>query len=166
MKASSLASRPDSFVCPFCEMGQLRSSSHDSMRCQSCGGHLNGAMLDTLRRISAQPDALGSHACECGHPEMRHLPDGTIHCPACGSEVLPIDTASAPSRSDEHGAAYWAGWLDGRFGERGGFTDNLNLAKWENPSDKLDYYRGHRAGSEARQASNSRKANAREKLFG
>jgi hypothetical protein len=64
MKASSLASRPDSLVCPFCEMGQLRSSSHDLMRCQSCEGHLSGAVLQTLRQISALPDALGSHACE------------------------------------------------------------------------------------------------------
>ena len=23
--------------------------------------------------------------CEYGHPEMRRLPDGVFHCPACGS---------------------------------------------------------------------------------
>ena len=34
--------------------------------------------------------------------------------------------------------------------------DNPNLAKWEAPSDRLDYYRGHRAGSEARQAAERR----------
>ncbi len=59
------------------------------MRCDSCGGRLSGAMLETLWRITVLPDVLGGHACECGHPEMRHLPDGTYHCPACGSEVLP-----------------------------------------------------------------------------
>ena len=32
---------------------------------------------------------MGKHACECGHPEMRSLPDGTFHCPACRSEVVP-----------------------------------------------------------------------------
>ncbi len=91
MKASSLASRPDSLVCPFCEMGQLRSSTHDSMRCQLCGGHLSGVVLETLRQISALPDALGSHACEeCAHPQMRLLPDGTFHCPSCGSEVMAL----------------------------------------------------------------------------
>jgi hypothetical protein len=107
-------------------------------------------MLETLRYIAALPDALGKHACECGHPEMRRLPDRTFHCPACGSEVLPIDAPSTPSNPDEHGAAYWAGWMDGRFGERGTFADNLNLARWENPSDRLAYYKGHRAGNEAR----------------
>jgi hypothetical protein len=37
------------------------------------------------------PEALGKHACECGHPEMRLLPGGVFHCPACGSEVVPIE---------------------------------------------------------------------------
>jgi hypothetical protein len=46
-------------------------------------------MLLTLHQIVALPDALGRHACDCGHPEMRLLPDGVYWCPACGSEVLP-----------------------------------------------------------------------------
>ncbi len=167
MKTSSLVSRPDSLVCPLCEGDQLRLSGNDSARCASCAGLVSGAMLETLRSISALPDALGKHACEeCGHPEMRLLPDGTYHCPSCRSEVLPIDTASAPSKPNEHGEAYWAGWVDGRFGERDSFVDNSSLAKWGNPLDRLDYYRGHRAGNEARQAKNSRNPNAREKLFG
>ena len=110
-------------------------------------------MLETLRSISTLPDTLGSHACECGHPEMRLLPDRTYHCPACGSEVPPADVHSTPSKSEENGLAYWLGWADGRFGERGSFVDSPNLAKWEAPSDRLDYYRGHRAGSETRSAS-------------
>jgi uncharacterized Zn finger protein (UPF0148 family) len=109
-------------------------------------------VLETLRHITALPDALGKHACECGHPEMRLLPDGTFHCPACGSEVLPIDAASVLSEPGEHSEAYRAGWLDGCFGEPGSFADNPNLARWEDPSKRLDYYRGHRAGSEARRA--------------
>jgi ribosomal protein L37AE/L43A len=167
VKRSSLAARPDSLLCPLCEASKLYSSERNSMRCQSCGGRLSGAMLDTLKQISALPDALGSHACEeCGHPEMRRLPDGTFHCPACGSEVLPIDASSSPSKPDKYAQAYWAGWLDGRFGERGSFVDNPNLARWENPSERLAYYRGHRAGSEARRDRNSRNPDICEKLFG
>jgi hypothetical protein len=124
-------------------------------------------MLETLEQITALPDALGSHACEeCAYPEMRLLPDGVFHCPACRSEVLPADARSALSKPDEHTEAYWAGWVDGRFGEFSSFVGNSNLARWEAPSDRLDYYRGHRAGSDARQAKNSQNPDAREKLFG
>jgi hypothetical protein len=35
------------------------------------------ATLESLRQITALPDALRVHACECGHPEMRRLPYGT-----------------------------------------------------------------------------------------
>jgi phospholipase C len=83
---------------------------------------------------------------------MRLLPDRTYHCPSCGSEVLPAHVPSAPSKSEENGLAYWSGWADGRFQERDSFVDNPNLAKGEAPSDRLDYYRGHRAGTEARRA--------------
>jgi hypothetical protein len=165
MRSSSLRSNLNSLICPLCEASNLSPSNRDSMHCESCGERLSGAMLETLQRITTLPDALGSHACECGHPEMRRLPDETFHCPACGSEVLPIEAASATSKPGEHGEAYWVGWMDGRFGERGSFVDNSNLARWDNPSDRLAYYRGHRAGSDARQARNSRKPDAREKLF-
>jgi ribosomal protein L37AE/L43A len=166
VKGMSLVSRPDSLVCPLCEAGQLRSSAIGSVRrCESCGAPLSGALLEALRGICV-PDALGTHACECGHPQMRRLPDGVFHCPACGSEVLPIDAPLTASKPDEHKVAYWAGWLDGRFGERGSFVDNPDLARWENPSDRLAYYQGHRAGNEARRARNSRNPDAREKLFG
>jgi uncharacterized Zn finger protein (UPF0148 family) len=47
-------------------------------------------MLEALREIATLQDTMGSHACECGHPEMRLLPDGVFHCPACGCEVLPL----------------------------------------------------------------------------
>jgi ribosomal protein L37AE/L43A len=166
MKRSSLVSRLDSLVCPHCEVGKLRPFGNDSMRCESCGERLSGPMLEALRQITDLPDAVGVHACECGHPEMRRLPDGTFHCPACGSEVLPVDASLAPSKLDEHSKAYWAGWVEGRFGERGSFADNPNLAKWGNPSERLAYYRGHRAGSEARQARNGRNPDVCKKLFG
>jgi ribosomal protein L37AE/L43A len=168
MRAPYLASRSDSLVCPLCEADELRPSGHDSALCDSCAGLLSGAMLEALRQIVTLPDALGKHACEeCGHPEMRRLPDGTYHCPACRSEVLAVGVPSSSSRSDEHAQAYWAGWVDGRFGERGSFVDNPNLARWENPSERLAYYRGHRAGSEVRRDRNSQNPDVCEKpLFG
>ena len=152
--SSSLASRSRCLICPLCEAGKLQPSGQDSARCASCAGPVSKAMLGALRQIVALPDALGKHACEeCGHPEMRSLPDGTFHCPACGSEVLPIDASSTPSsRPEEHAQAYWAGWVEGRFGERGSFVGNPNLARWENPSERLTYHQGHCAGSEARNA--------------
>lgn len=84
-------SRSDRLLCPVCEVGELHPFGGDSGRCGSCGCILGTAMLLTLEQISALPDALGEHACECGHPEMRKLPDGTFHCPACRSEVLAIE---------------------------------------------------------------------------
>jgi hypothetical protein len=53
----------------------------------------------------------------------------------------------------ENSAAYRSGWIDGLYGELGCFTENRRLAEWERASDRLDYYRGHRAGREARRRS-------------
>ena len=157
MKSSSLASRSLSLICPLCEAGKLQPPGQDSARGASCAAPGSGAMLRDLRQIVALPNALGKHACEeCGHPEMRRLPDRVFHCPACRSEVLLSDASSTPSRPEEHAQAYWAGWVDGRFAEKGSFVDNPNLARWENPSERLAYYQGHRAGSGARQDRNSR----------
>jgi hypothetical protein len=97
---------------------------------------------------------------------MRLLHDGTFHCPAYRSEVFLVGTPRSPSRPDQHTEAYWAGWVDGRFGKKGSFVDNPNLVKWENPSARLAYYRGHRAGNEAHSAWNSRNADTHEELFG
>ena len=47
--------------------------------------------------------------------------------------------------------AYRCGWIDGCYGEPGCFTENRRLAEWETASDRLDYYRGHRAGRETSQ---------------
>jgi hypothetical protein len=46
--------------------------------------------------------------------------------------------------------AYRDGWQDGRYEELRCFTDNDRLASLTSPSDRLDYYRGHRAGRETR----------------
>ena len=136
-------------TCPFCSEADLRAFGRNSLRCNECGGVLGGALLETLYRIVARPDAAGSHACECGHPEMRRLPDGVYRCPACGSEVTPVTATPVSWKSPEHTEAYWCGWLDARYGDPERFTTNHRLAKWDGP-DRLDYYHGHRAGHEAR----------------
>ena len=91
---------------------------------------------------------LGSHTCECGDPEMRRVPDGTF----LRSEMLPLGAPAVDWTCGEYGEAYQSGWIDGRFAEPGCFTENPNLASWQDASDRLAYYRGHRAGSQARKA--------------
>lgn len=97
MKASSLASRSDYLVCPICQAGELHSFGGECARCSSCECIVGAATLLTLEQIIALPDDLGRHASECGHPEMRLLPDGALHCPACGAEVFPIEAIPGPS---------------------------------------------------------------------
>ena len=134
-------------VCPTCEFGELRICGSGWSRCNYCGRALDGALLEILRQIVALPDAIGAHACECGHPEMRRLPDGVFHCPACGSEVLPTGSSSPLGKSSR---AYRAGWADGRYAETGSMAHNDRLAEWREERDRLDYYRGHPAARKAR----------------
>jgi hypothetical protein len=91
VKPSTPASRLHSIICPSCEAGELSPSGHNNgIQCSLCGYAPSHSVLEALQQIISLPDALGSHACEeCGHPEMRLLPDGVSHCPGCGSEVLP-----------------------------------------------------------------------------
>ena len=90
VKLSALASLPHSLICPLCEADELSPSGHNEIQCSLCGYAPSRSVLEALRQIISLPDVLGSHACEeCGHPEMRCLPDGVSHCPGCGSEVLP-----------------------------------------------------------------------------
>jgi hypothetical protein len=91
VKSVTPTSRSHSIICPSCEAGELSPSGHNNgIQCSLCGYAPNHSVLEALQQIITLPDALGSHACEeCGHPEMRLLPDGVSHCPACGSEVLP-----------------------------------------------------------------------------
>ncbi|MEW6636925.1 MAG: hypothetical protein AB1425_08965 [Actinomycetota bacterium] len=135
-------------ICPFCETRELKPLGVGSARCPSCQSFVGGRLLETLQWVRDLPEALGRHACECGHPEMRRLPDGVFHCPACGSEVLPIEPA--PHNRRGYSEAYLAGWLDGRYSNSQPFTENLSLARWQSVADRLDYYRGHRAGRMAR----------------
>ena len=86
-----MASHPHSnVVCPVCESGELRSNGTPMARCDECGCALSTDVLEIIRQIAALPDAVGDHACECGHPEMP-LPEGIYRCPACGSEILPSE---------------------------------------------------------------------------
>jgi ribosomal protein S27E len=85
----SMTAKFHSLRCPFCEHSELESFGHNALHCAFCGNLLAGTLLETLCQILELPDAVGSHACECGHPEMRCLPDEVYWCPACGSEVLP-----------------------------------------------------------------------------
>ena len=94
-----LDSRSGIRVCPLCEMSELH--HYGSLaRCDSCGRAVEEDVLTTLEQIAALPDAIGNHACECGHPEMRRLPDGVFHCPACGAEVIPANADSGTKRSN------------------------------------------------------------------
>ncbi len=95
---SRVTSGPSSIVCPSCGRGELKAQELDLAECDSCGHAFEGAVLRTLEQIVALPDALGEHACECGHPEMRRLPDGVFHCPACRSEVTPLQARSTHVR--------------------------------------------------------------------
>ncbi len=87
---NSITADSHSLRCPFCEVYELEPTGYASAHCPSCRGSLSGVLLETLLQIVKHPETKGRHACECGHPEMKLLPDGVYWCPACGSEVLPL----------------------------------------------------------------------------
>ena len=91
------ASRAGEIVCPGCGCGQLQSRGILSRlaECDRCKCAFDKTIVGTLEQIVTLPEALGEHSCECGHPEMRRLPDEVFHCPACGSEVLPVSIPEA-----------------------------------------------------------------------
>ena len=91
--SATTASRADYLVCPGCGCGQLqppRGFLSRLLECDRCGCAFDNTIVETLKQIVALPEALGKHSCECGHPEMRRLPDGVFHCPVCLAEVLPV----------------------------------------------------------------------------
>ena len=99
-------------------------------------------------------------------PRSGSLPDGTLDCSACGSELQPRGTSSTPSGSRYHGEAYWAGWVDGGFKETGSFVNNPNLARWATLSKWFDYYHGYRGGRKARRRRSGGLPKAHERSLG
>lgn len=93
--SATTASRAGYLVCPECGCGQLQPPQGFLPRlieCDCCKRAFDKTIVETLKQIVALPEAFGKHSCECGHPEMRRLPDGVFHCPACRAEVLPVST--------------------------------------------------------------------------
>lgn len=144
------ASTGELMVCPACGVSELHSSKDGGFRCGRCERTLSGTMIETLREIAILPDVVGSHPCECGHPEMKRLPGGIFHCPACGSEVLSVQAVPVAGSRGSSSEAFLCGWSDGLFGSLESFIHNEALAGWKDPADRLDYYRGHRAGRAVR----------------
>jgi ribosomal protein L37AE/L43A len=162
MKASFRRnSTKDHLICPACGSEELLPQSSGSARCEFCERIVDGPVLQTLRQIVALPDAIGAHACECEHPEMRRLPDAVFRCPACGAEVLPVQ--AAPAGSGLRSEAYRCGWIRGRFGSRESMAHDTELPRWEELGDRLDYYRGHRMGREARRQEEERASESKAK---
>jgi hypothetical protein len=115
---SRKTSGPHHIICPACGSGELWPRGPELAGCDSCGLSVGGRIFRTLEQIANLPDAIGSHACEeCGHPEMRCLPDRVYHCPACGSEVRPIEITLDPKKN-----APRPGFHEGDAGAREGHT--------------------------------------------
>jgi uncharacterized Zn finger protein (UPF0148 family) len=145
-KLTYKSSNTYSMICPYCGIDELERSADGKTRCTRCDRPLSTQVLKTLEQIISLPDAIGSHACECGHPEMRCLADGVLWCPGCGSEVVPLSSSQMCSESDSASEAYRCGWAEGLLGSTESFVHNDGLARWEVTRDRLDYYRGHCAG--------------------
>jgi ribosomal protein L37AE/L43A len=149
-KLNYISSTTNSIICPCCGIDELERSADGEARCSRCVLTISTQVLETLEQIVSLPDAIGSHACECGHPEMRRLGDGVLRCPGCGSEVLPLSASEMRSESDLMSEAYRCGWAEGLFGNTETLVYNDGLARWEQAHDRLAYYRGHQAGRAVR----------------
>jgi ribosomal protein L37AE/L43A len=144
-KLTNISSTTNSIICLCCGIGELERSANGVARCSRCDRPISTQVLEALKQIVSLPDAIGSHACECGHPEMRHLADGVLWCPGCGSEVLSLSASPPRSESGLMSEAYRCGWTEGLLGSTQSFVHNEGLARWEDTNDRLKYYRGHRA---------------------
>jgi hypothetical protein len=101
-----------------------------------------------------------------GEPQMGGLLDATLDYTASGSEVQP-PVPPRPSPGLGTTAKHTGrGWVDGHFRETGSFVNNPNLATWATPSERFNYYHGHRAGREARRRRSGGLPQARERSSG
>lgn len=139
-------SKPRPILCPLCEANELLMVGPNAARCDACEYSMGGGLIGTLRGMARLPEAVGRHACECGYPEMRLLPDGVYQCPDCRAEVTPFGAPRVEWKTEDRTEAYWQGWLDGRYAQVGDFRGSSRLARWEGAHDRLEYYRGHRTG--------------------
>jgi ribosomal protein L37AE/L43A len=149
-KLTNISSTTNTIICPCCGIGELERSANGVARCNRCDRPISTQVLEALKQILSLPDAIGSHACECGHPEMRRLADGVLWCPGCGSEVLPLSASEMRAESRSTSEAYRCGWTEGLLGSTQSFVQNEGLARWEDANDRLAYYQGHRAGRAVR----------------
>jgi ribosomal protein L37AE/L43A len=149
-KLTNISSTTNSMICPCCGINELERSAAGVVGCTRCDRPISTQVLKTLEQIVSLPDAIGSHACECGHPEMRRLADGVLWCPGCGSEVLPFSASEMLSESGLMSEAYQCGWAEGLLGSTQSFVHNDGLARWKDTNDRLAYYQGHRAGRAVR----------------
>src|SRR5215203_7291309 len=77
--SATTGSRAGYLVCPGCGCGQLqppRGFLSRLLECDFCKRAFENTIVETIMQIVALPRALGKHPCDCGHPEMRRLPDG------------------------------------------------------------------------------------------
>jgi hypothetical protein len=149
-KLTYKSSNTHSLICPCCGIAALERSADRKARCARCARPISTQVLKTLEQIISLPDAIGNHACECGHPEMRRLADGVLWCPGCGSEVVPLSASEMRSESKSASEAYRCGWAEGLLGSTETFVHNEGLARWEDARDRLAYYQGHRVGRAGR----------------
>jgi hypothetical protein len=68
-----------------------------------------------------------------------------------GAEMIQEQQVIQESGVRREDPAYRNGWQDGRFGPTQLFLENSNLAGWEDPRERLAYYRGHRDGRRVRE---------------
>lgn len=153
---ASEAPGPYPLLCPLCEVDEMLMVGPSVARCDACEYTMGGELIGTLREVTLLPEPVGRHACECGYPEMRLLPDGVYHCPSCGAEVTPVDAPPVEWKTGERSAAYWQGWLDGRYARAGDFRYSPRVARWESAEDRIEYYRGHREGARERRKKGAR----------
>ena len=110
-KPTYISSNTYSIICPCCGIDELEHSVDGVARCSRCDRAISTQVLKTLAQIVSLPDAIGRHACECGHPEMRRLPDGVFHCSDCGSEVLPLEVLGIVPALMRMIAYNWSSWF-------------------------------------------------------